>query len=83
MCTMAVFLNPSNSAAWKSLADTSDEPFPANMALGLAQSKTMPDLNDLCEALEASGTVDHDQMSLVIAPWREEGWKRLAQDVGA
>ncbi|KAK6363196.1 Superkiller protein 3 [Orbilia blumenaviensis] len=82
ICTTAIFLNPSNSAAWKSLADTSDEPFPANMALGLALSKTMPNLDDLCEALEASGTIDNDQMSLVIAPWRTEGWKRLAQDVG-
>ncbi|KAF3168673.1 Superkiller protein 3 [Orbilia oligospora] len=83
ICTTAIFLNPSNSAAWKSLADTSDERFPANMALDLALSKPMPDLQDLCEALEASGTIDHDQMSLMIAPWRTEGWKMLEQDIRA
>ncbi|KAK6533617.1 Superkiller protein 3, variant 2 [Orbilia ellipsospora] len=81
--TDAIFLNPGSSAAWKALADTTEERFPAGMALDLATGKTALDMEELCEALEAVGTVDCDQMSLVIAPWRAEGWKRLVGDVAA
>ncbi|KAF3942153.1 hypothetical protein ABW19_dt0207265 [Dactylella cylindrospora] len=82
-CTSAIFLTPSSSAAWESLANVSDETFPADMALDLAQSKAVLNTEELCEAFEASGTLDHDQMSIIVAPWRQEGWRRLVEDVGA
>ncbi|KAF3910944.1 hypothetical protein ABW20_dc0110431 [Dactylellina cionopaga] len=84
ICTTSIMLNPWSSAAWKGLAETTEETFPADMALDLALSKTTTmDIEEICGALEASGTIDADQMSLVIAPWRAEGWRRLAGDVGA
>ncbi|EPS42388.1 hypothetical protein H072_3606 [Dactylellina haptotyla CBS 200.50] len=83
MSTDAIFVNPASSAAWKTLADMTDEQFPADMALDLAASKTALDTQELCEALEATGTLDHDQMSLFVAPWRVEGWKRLVEDISS
>ncbi|EWC48253.1 hypothetical protein DRE_02357 [Drechslerella stenobrocha 248] len=83
ICTTSIFLAPFSSAAWKSLADASGEAFPANMALDLALSKTVTDTEELCEALEASGSIDHDQMSVMVAPWRASGWRRLVQDIQA
>ncbi|KAJ6261829.1 hypothetical protein Dda_2628 [Drechslerella dactyloides] len=64
-CTTSIFLTPASSAAWEALAGVSGERFPADMALDLALSKPAPDVGELCEAFEASGSLDHDQMSVL------------------
>ncbi|KAK6349996.1 Superkiller protein 3 [Orbilia brochopaga] len=81
VCTTSIFLSPASSTAWEALAGISGEAFPADMALDLALSKPAPDVEELCEAFEASGSLDHDQMSVVIAPWRAEGWRTFVQDI--
>ena len=65
---------------WKTLADNSGEEFPADMALDLASSNDPPNTDALYDAYLTSGTLESDQMSIMVAPWKEDAWRQFGED---
>ncbi len=80
--TTAVMLAPSQPFGWSQLAELSDEPYPAEMAV-LAAVKAVPprgslEARDLCNAYVGTGRIGDAQKAIMVAPWMTAGWDALA-----
>ena len=79
----AVMLAPSLPYGWTQMANLTDEPHPAEMAVLTAIKKTPPrgelSVEDLSEA--HAGTVGGEGAlrSIMLAPWKSFGWKSLSR----
>lgn len=79
--TSAVMLSPGQPSGWMELATISDCPFPAEMAVDRALRSVPPHSNleavDLSLAYAQTGKAGDAFRSVMIAPWRREGWGEL------
>lgn len=77
----AVMLGPSLPYGWSQLANLTDDPHPAEMAILAAVRKAPPrgDLGaaDLSEAYAGTQGGEDAQRSIMLAPWQSFGWKAL------
>ncbi|OCK84397.1 TPR-like protein [Lepidopterella palustris CBS 459.81] len=81
-----IMLNPAHSIGWQQLAECSEEPFPAQMALKTAL-KCVPPAGplhalDLARAFAGTGTLGDAQRAVVLAPWDVVGWKEMGAVLG-
>lgn len=79
-----IMLTPSQPQGWSQLAELAGEtqPYAADMALLTALRGVPPrgtlDNEDLCKVYAGTRRTADAQTGIMVAPWREEGWKVLA-----
>ena len=75
----AVMLAPSQPHGWLELADLTEEPYPADMALLTARKAVPPggllDAGALSKAYAGTGGLDDAQKAIMTAPWTASGWR--------
>lgn len=81
----AVFLKPAHSPSWGRLADLTQSPEAASMAVKTAVAMVPPkgDVNTtaLAEAYAGAGTAADSQRSIFLSPWSAHGWESLKSTV--
>lgn len=79
--TSAVMLSPGQPSGWMELSTIADCAFPAEMAIDRALRSVPPHSNleavDLSLAYAQTGKAGDAFRSVMIAPWRREGWEEL------
>ncbi|KAJ5161112.1 hypothetical protein N7492_006504 [Penicillium capsulatum] len=79
--TSAIVLSPGQPAGWMELSSASSSPYPAEMAVKRALRSVPPHSNleatDLSQAYAQTGNAGDAFRSIVVAPWRREGWAGL------
>ena len=79
--TSTIMLAPSQPRGWSQLADSSEESYPAEMAV-LTATKACPpggtlSATDLSKAYSGTGRFDDAQRAVMIAPSTTHGWEAL------
>ncbi|KAJ9658915.1 Superkiller protein 3 [Coniosporium apollinis] len=81
----SILLAPSEPQGWTQLADTTEEAYPALMALSAARRAVPPlgplSAEELARAFAGTGRVGDAQRAVALAPWRVEGWQALSEGV--
>ncbi|KAJ5115907.1 hypothetical protein N7456_000255 [Penicillium angulare] len=79
--TSAIMLAPGQPQGWMELSDISESAYPAEMAIKRALRCVPPhgnlDADDLSKAHAQTGLVGDAFRSIMVAPWRQEGWDEL------
>ncbi|KAJ5614426.1 TPR-like protein [Penicillium herquei] len=79
--TAAIMLSPGQPQAWTELSNASKSRYPAEMAIDRALRSVPPHGNleaaDLSQAYAQSGNSGDALRSIMVAPWRPEGWDAL------
>ena len=79
--TAAVMRAPDQPHGWMELAAASQEPHPAEMAVKRALRSVPPrgklDAGDLSEAYSQTGKASDALRSIMVAPWKRDGWEEL------
>lgn len=77
----AVMLAPSKPYGWSQLADLSEEPHPAELAVITATKAAPPggtlDTIDLAKVHAGTRRLDGAQRAIMLAPWVIQGWEAL------
>lgn len=80
-----VMLHPYQPHGWVSLAESSGEEYPAEMAVKVAVDAIPPrgtlEAGDLAKAYAGTGKAADAQTGIFIAPWAKEGWDALGAAV--
>ena len=83
--TRGVMLAPAQPDGWLGLAEATDNPFPAEMALQNATKQVPPTgsltAEDLSKAYAQTGKRGDALQAIVVAPWQEQGYKSLADSL--
>ena len=83
--TRGVMLAPAQPEGWLGLAEATDNPFPAEMALQIATKQVPPTgtltAEDLSKAFAQTGKRSDALEAIVVAPWQEQGYKSLADSL--
>ncbi|KAJ5725876.1 TPR-like protein [Penicillium malachiteum] len=79
--TAAIMLSPGQPQGWTELSNGSKSGYPAEMAIDRALRSVPPHGNleatDLSQAYAQSGNAGDALRSIMVAPWRPEGWGAL------
>lgn len=79
----AVMLTPGQPQGWSELASTTDQLFPAEMAVKTALRNVPPqgtlDPTDLCHAYAQTNKISDSLRAIMVAPWKKDGWESLKQ----
>ena len=80
--TRAVMLAPGQPQGWSELAASTEEKFPAEMALQNASRQVPPggtlQAEDLSKAYSQTGKRRDALQAIMVAPWQEQGYKTFA-----
>ncbi|KAJ5965507.1 Tetratricopeptide-like helical [Penicillium waksmanii] len=80
-------LSPGQPSGWMELSASSDHPYPAAMSVERALRCVPPhgnlDASDLSQAHARTGNAPDAFRSIMIAPWRREGWEELSYAVSS
>ena len=83
--TRGVMLAPGQPQGWSELAAATNEQFPAEMALQNATRLVPPggtlQADDLSKAYAQTGKRQDALQSIMVAPWREQGYRTLANSL--
>ena len=78
----SIMLSPSQPHGWSELADLSNVPHPARMALNTAIRAVPPhgplSSEDLARAYAGARTIGDAQRAVMLCPWMQHGWEALA-----
>ena len=78
----AVMLAPWQPNGWSSLANLTEETYPADVALLTARGAVPPrgtlDAEDLCREYAGTSRLGDAQLAVMVAPWVSTGWEVLA-----
>ena len=79
--TIDVMLSPGQPQGWMELSVSSQEVYPAEMAVKRALRNVPPygnlEANDISEALSQTGRVGDAFRAINLAPWRRDSWEEL------
>lgn len=79
--TSAIMLSPGQPSGWMELSATTENSFPAEMAVNRALRSVPPHSNleaaDLSQAYAQTGKASDAFRAIMVAPWRREGWEEL------
>lgn len=85
--TAAIMLSPGQPSGWMELSASSDHPYPAAMSVERALRCVPPhgnlDASDLGQAYARTGNAPDAFRSIMIAPWRREGWEELGHVISS
>lgn len=83
--SISIMLAPHKPYGWTQLAKTTDESYPAEMALLTAARSVPPNgglsAEDLAATHAGAGSAANAQRAVVLAPWCAEGWASLEEAV--
>ncbi|KAJ5623263.1 hypothetical protein N7490_011868 [Penicillium lividum] len=79
--TATIMLSPGQPQGWLELSTASTSPYPAEMAINRALRAVPPygklDATDLSQSYAQTGKASDAFRSIMIAPWRRDGWEGL------
>ena len=85
--TAAIMLSPGQPQGWMELSGVAKSSHPAEMAVNRALRSVPPysnlEASDLSQAYAQSGKMGDAFRSIMVAPWRRDGWESLEDTVSS
>jgi superkiller protein 3 len=85
--TKSIMISPGQPAGWSDLAMTTNQTYPADMALANAVRNVPPrgklDAAELSKAYSRTGRRRDALQAIIVAPWKVDGWDSSADSLSA